>query len=47
MAQLSNSYFQVLTVEYISCNLKTIAFREFRLSMLFTNLWVSYNIVTL
>ena len=29
----------------MSCNLKTIAFREFCLNMLFTYLWVTYNIV--
>ena len=29
----------------ITCNLKTIAFREFRINMLFTYFGVSYNIV--
>ena len=31
----------------ISCNLKTIAFREFCINMLFSYFWVSYNIVKL
>ena len=29
----------------ITCNLKTIAFREFCINMLFSYFWVSYNIV--
>ena len=29
----------------ITCNLKTIAFREFRINMLFSYFWASYNIV--
>ena len=29
----------------ITCNLKTIAFREFCVNMLFSYFWVSYNIV--
>ena len=33
MAELSNSYFQVLTIEEISCNLKTIVFTVFCLNI--------------
>ena len=32
MAELSNRYFQVLTIEQISCNLKTIVFTGFCLN---------------
>ena len=31
----------------ITCNSKTIAFREFSINMLFSYFWVSYNIVKL
>ena len=47
MAWLSNSYFEVLSVELISCNLKPIAIRVLCLNMLFTYFWVSYDIVKL
>ena len=47
MTWLSNSYFEVLSVELISCNLKTIAITVFCLNMLFTYFWVSYDIVKL
>ena len=33
MAELSNIYFQVLTIEQISCNLKTIVFTVFCLNI--------------
>ena len=33
MAELSNSYFQVLTIEQISCNLKIIVFTVFCLNV--------------
>ena len=47
MAWLGNSYFEVLSVELISCNLKTVAIRVFCLNMFFTYFWVSYDIVKL
>ena len=37
----------VQTLKILTCNLKTIAFREFCLNMLFSYFWVSYNIVKL
>ena len=37
----------VQTLKILTCNLKTIAFREFCLNMSFSYFWVSYNIVKL
>ena len=37
----------VKNLKKLTCNLKTIAFREFCLNMLFSYFWVSYNIVKL
>ena len=44
---MSNCYFQVLTVEEISGNLKTIAYTVISLTMLVTYFSVLYNIVKL
>ena len=40
-------FWGVKTSKNMTCNLKTIAFREFCFNMLFSYFWVSYNIVKL
>ena len=55
MVQLSNIYFQVLTIEQISCNLKTIVFTVFCLNiceeasavMMVVDCWVSESLLTI
>ena len=49
-SEMSNDYF--VTFHYFhnesnTCNLKTIAFREFWVNVLLAYFWVSYNIVKL
>ena len=55
MAELSNIYFQVLTIEQISCNLKTIVFTVFCLNIckeasavvMVVDCWVSESLLVI
>ena len=55
MAELSNSYLQVLTIEQISCNLKTIVFTGFCLNIceeasavvMVVDCWVSESLLAI
>ena len=55
MAELSNIYFQVLTIEQISCNLKTTVFTVFCLNIckeasavvMVVDCWVSESLLAI
>ena len=55
MAELRNIYFQVLTIEQISCNFKTIVFTVFCLNkceealavVMVVDCWVSENLLVM